>query len=205
MIELDSVDAMQRATETSDDMIIEFLTAVSAQVEYRNIAQEDGEFQWDKISIPEFVNLRTLAMIDMFDPRKDEEIKPAITVPKTPRQLRNHPFYKRVKEEVRAQAERVARTDTMMAASEELEPIMVGKMRHLALTGSDREKAMATKEFLDRQSAKVGREGGERVIYFQPGFLENLEKTAKILEQHRVTKQVEGEVIDAGKLNTPDV
>lgn len=119
----------------------------------------------------EYRRLFLLATLDLYS-EFDEETKRQRTG-HPPAELRARPAFVAIREKVLAAGETLSVSRKMDEASEAMEEIFVREQTRLALAGRAVDRPDAVASFLDRRSAKKGREpDAGRGMFLPAGFLE---------------------------------
>lgn len=144
----------------------------------------------------DYRRLFLLVTLDLFS-NYDEEGK-RLRTGREPAEQRALPVYAEIYAKVVAAAEALAADRTMDEASEKLEEVFVREQIRLGLAGRVIDRPNAISSFLDRRSAKKGKEpDAGRGMYFPEGFIEAIRLGFELSRG-----QLDGSV-SAAALNTP--
>lgn len=195
------VDPIDRTIAAQKEAQARFVRQVCALVPYEMFLDREPP-----LKIMVFEELRTAAMLETFFDFSDEEIARKLTVAEWRLQnLREHPHYGAVRDALAEQAKKLAGSLTMDALAEVAERAVASERLSTALDpgGDARERNRAQDAFLDRMSARKGREGGgstSALIILPEGLLEGL-REARELEVKFGGRQEK--VIDGSVLRVP--
>jgi len=171
-----------------------FVTLVARFVPYSDFC--------DQVTLDVFRLLLGTALFDQFSELPDSEKAERMGSQANPvaaerlAGLREHPLYGAVRERIVEQARRLALPRSMDEWAEVAEDIAAREGLKIALTGGVKERIEAVKSFVDRRSAKKGREMAPSILMLPDRFVEAL-KAGLAANAGRA------ELADAGRLNVP--
>lgn len=160
------------------------------------------------LSVDRFLQLRTLTILDRYYEVADEKIETRMGVSADHlATLRAHPHYGAVLASIEAHVEKLAKPRTMDEWAEEVEDRMAGEM-FLAGTSKAalRDRVPAIEAFLDRTSAKKGREAELPRTPMFPDDVQRIMEWSLKMGAMAATHGMQaggGEDVDAGVLNVP--
>lgn len=205
-------DSIQEGLEQGLGDTVQFVATLVRSVRLTDVlpkieaAEEEGVYT--VLSIQRFEQMRSLAVLDLFCPeltlaerldRVRPKLPPAESMTEMKRNLkvlRTEELYPRVLERMAAAYEQLSKNETMMAAAENLEPLLVQETLSEALFGSGRDRQAAIREFTGRMSAKKGREATFTGMQLPPKMLELIERSQK-LQEKRKEELESADVVDA--------
>lgn len=187
-------DPLERAGRASKDEAARFLSLVAKGVKYSDFMEH--------VAVNVFEELRSVSLVDSFFALDDAAVCAKLRMSKEQLQgYREHPQYEPVKEALRASAKQLGGASTVDGMAEAMERNVAHEVYGMAmLAGSDRERLKALDAFVDRRSAKKGREPEKGSALVIPERLLELMAKGLEMEKHLVGPAVrqigEGPVID---------
>jgi len=207
-------DPLTNATRTNRDETARWLSLVSRGVKYSDFLDADPP-----LGVNVFEELRTVALIDTFFQLDDAAILAKIDMqPDVLKGYRENPQYQPMVDALKGSAKRLGGADTVDGVAEAMEKEVVHEVYAMGmLEGNAREKLKALTEFVDRRSAKKGREGDAGSALMIPERMLELMALGLEKERHLLPPEPrkigEGSVIDiaaeaddsisADRLNVP--
>lgn len=191
-------DAFDFLERKSTDDLIEFLAMLQRMVPYSLFAA--------RLPHAEYRRRFVLAALDLFSAFDEGEKKRRIGA--EPEEVRAHALFPEIKGRVLTAGGLLAEDRTMDKAAKDFEEVMVREQARLAFTGRPADRPEAIASFLDRTSAKKGREPDPgKGLYLPEGFLEVV-RLGFALAKGQLNDEVSAERLNTPKLagagETPD-
>ena len=156
-------EAIIQGLEDADLEVTRLVQMVTRMISYTSVLpapDEDGNVPDKVMDVSTFIAVRGLAVLDFMSgmPAKDRAKAVGLT-PQKATALRRTEEYGIVLGLVKQRLHEIASTGSMTNAAKVFEPVMVAESLEEALLGQGGGKAQAVASFVDRGSAKKGREG----------------------------------------------
>jgi hypothetical protein len=194
--ELDSLD---KALGSREEALAKYIRNVAALTPFEAFLGLDPPL---KPGV--FFQLQTMAVCDLFFDFEDSEIAKRLSVQEWKlSNLREHAYFGKVRDALQASAMALAGAASMDKMAEVAERAVASERLGMALdpSGDSREKAKALESFIDRRSARKGREGeSAKVLLLPDGLLEMLRQAREMEDRFGRSEE---KVINASIINVP--
>lgn len=194
-------DPVAQAEQAAKDELARFVSLVTREVQWSQFLGSGEPGEPEPPSVPVFMDLRTLGMVDAFFGYDDALVCQKLSwAPETVASLRANPFYPIIKQALFDAARRLGGAKTIDQVAEVLEGAVGRQMASVALLdgGDAKIRGKMLESFADRRSAKISRgvDGAGGIVF--PERLLELMEAGLAMEHHLLKKAAPPALPDGG-------